>query len=407
MWLFGVGGLIGAQCLAFFGAVYFSARTLTLLPAVLFVALCAANPDFTVYHYYVMTESLSATLLIVCLTLAIRAWDQCSLRYLLAATFVAGLMMTVRPSGFGLIAIALFAFRMPKRKALAFLLALAVWATPIAVASSALRFWRGENTTSLLGPHLYAKAVLIGPAGDTAAETPLEARLLRTATDTYSPIRTVLRDARGTPAYQHLLGYYENCIQHSCTASQYRDVPEAKLNEAMKNVGVRVIAGRPLEYLGLTVREYIGLWYTKITASEVAASEYNRFMSQHPSLPFERFIGATARRHAYPSNLGAAISMAWGLIGIFATIAGPVAALLYWRFRDPALAPVMIVGAAVLIISASTAATAIGFSRYSVGIWPALALLIVVTLEATRRWLLRPSARDVDIVSGHVDRSGG
>src|SRR5205807_8911998 len=119
----------------------------------------------------------------------------------------------------------------------------------------------GDETTSLAGRHLYAKAGLLDAPASPLPADPLRARLEDHLNTAYVPIRAFLR---GGPADVRvvLTEYYESCLQGPCVPEEGVNITwgDARLNDVLQQAALARIARAPLAFARLAATHYQSLW---------------------------------------------------------------------------------------------------------------------------------------------------
>jgi hypothetical protein len=243
--------------------------------------------------------------------------------------------------------------------------------------------------SSLLGRHIFAKAALIDAPPAAAPATAVDVDgAVRQALDyqletAFAPIRSMLERApsnvRGV-----LTIYYETCLQGGCAdeaRAATKEAIEARQTERMGAAGLARIRRSPWQFLRLTWLHYQSLWTFDRLRHPDTANDLNRFLAAHRPLPYEElalalgpertleFSGSPNVRYAqYALSTLGIVSGLLALMGIIAAVTAPRIA--------PAAA---IAGVAALTAHGGlllTALLAAGFSRFLIGLWPALAAAI-------------------------------
>ena len=181
--------LIPAQLLLYGAALAFLGRMILATaggpPAVTIVLTLMINPELNKYHYQMLTESAFLSLEICFLAAVIGYVSRPSLNWLVLASVLAGVELSIRPTGAALppvlVLMVLWKRQTLRSGALPLMLAAAV--LPFLAVTGAERLawyaWHGNAATSLAGRHFYAKAGMIEAPPLTTTETdPLRQRML-------------------------------------------------------------------------------------------------------------------------------------------------------------------------------------------------------------------------------------
>jgi hypothetical protein len=174
--------------------------------------------------------------------------------------------------------------------------------------------------------------------------------------------------------------YYETCLQGGC-ADQARaattESVEARQTELMGAAGSARIRRAPVEFLKLTWLHYGSLWTVNRLRHPDTARDLNAFLAAHRPLPYEElalslgpgrtleFTGSQNVRYAQYAI--SALAMITGALAVFGCVAAITA---------PRISPTLGI-AAMAALSAHaglllTALLAAGFTRFLLGLWPAL-----------------------------------
>ena len=389
--------LLYAAALAWLGGEI-ARLTRSRWPALAIVAGCMMVPQIREFHASILSESLFLTLLVVFLALAVGFADRPSWQLIVMVSVAAGLGATVRRTAFAFVPV-MAAMVLSQRRsggargARAVITALIAALVPFALITGAEQIAapivHGGAASSLLGRHVFAKAALIdappAPPSDDAVRAALDAQL---EVD-LAPIRRVLAEA--PPHVRDVLTiYYETCLQGGC-ADQARaltgESSEARQTEVMGAAGMARVRRAPAAFLGLTWRHYRALWtYNRLRHPDTAAA-INAFLATAPPLPYEEWaIGPGRTLVAAPSPIVRYAQHALTLVAITTGLlaAGAIAAAVIAPRISPTLAAA---GIAALTAHGGlilTAALAAGFTRFLLGLWPA----IVVALVLAAHWAL-------------------
>jgi len=266
-----------------------------------------------------------------------------------------------------------------------FVAAVAPFAAVIATEQVMAPIIHAGAASSLLGRHIFAKAALIeapsdpgDPAADKAAD-PVRRALDDQLERAFAPIRAMLAGApynvRGVLAI-----YYETCLQGGC-ADQARaatgEPNEARQTAVMGAAGLARIRRAPLNFLQLTWLNYGSLWTFNRLRHPATAADLNAFLATHRPLPYEElamslgpdrtleFSGSQNVRYAQIALFAVA-----GLTAALALVGG-VAAVGSLRL-PPALGVACVSALALHGGLVMTALLAAGFTRFLLGLWPAV-----------------------------------
>ena len=405
----GARGAMFAQPLLFSAALVWLGRetlrsTRSSSLAVLVVAASMALPQVTAFHASILTESLFMSMLIAILAVIVRFIREPSMPLIVAMAAMAGANATVRRTGYALLPVLLLLIlqqrhRLDRRTAIRYLAAaLLVFALiPGAEHFSAPAF-HGGYTSSLMGRHLFAKAALIEAPLDSAHGDSLREALEDQLHRVYAPIRDLL--ARAPLDVRAVLTiYYETCLQGACAESARALMPEsneAEQTRALGEVGLRRIIRGPIGFARLTALHFGSLWTVDRLRHPSTSVALTDFINSNRPLPFEReamridpgvpasFDGAEYVRYVQLAFYAlAAFTGLLAAIGLIATLTGT---RLSSDLSVACIAALAAHGGLLL-----TALLAAGFSRFLIGLWPAVTTAALFGAQALLRGQIRSS----------------
>jgi len=401
--IFGARGAIVAQPILFGAALAFLGReivrrTRSTWLAVAVVIASMALPQIREFHASILSESLFLSLLIVFLAIGVRFAYHPTWHLMVLVATAAGLNATVRRTAFALLPVMALMVLFQRHKLrgsqppLFFVAALAPFLVIVGAEQAAAPVVHAGASSSLMGRHMFAKAALIdapafakATAGKPPAATdPVRAALDRQLEEDYAPIREFLASA---PADLRavLAIYYETCLQGGCvdrSRALMPDVSEAQQTATLGAAAMARIRRAPLAFARLTVMNYLSLWTVDRLRHPDRAAALTAFIASHRPMPFEDLAfsldpGETLAFQGSPRVR----YMQWaiGIVGIWTAaiaLAGIAAALAIPRvpplFTIAAVAALTAHGCLLL-----TAILASGFSRFTQGVWPAIAMAAV------------------------------
>ena len=399
--LTGARGAIIVQPLLFSAALALLGRevirtTRSTWLAVSIIAGTIVVPQLREYHASILSESLFLSLLVVFLALVVRFMRFPTWRLMVFIAITVGLAVTVRRTAFAFFPVLLVMVLLQRRHLsgvgslrpvapLFFVAALAPFAVIVAAEQVMAPIIHAGAPSSLLGRHIFAKAALID-APDSAATN--EAGAIRQAIDeqlerAFAPIRTMLanapRNVRGV-----LTIYYETCLQGGCAdaaRAATQETVEATQTEVMGAAGWARIRRAPWQFVKLTGLHYESLWTINRLRHPDTANDLNAFLATHRPLPYEElalslgpgrtleFTGSQRVRYAqYAISLIAVITGALAVFGCAAAIAVPR--------LSPALGVACVAALTAHAGLLLTALLAAGFTRFLLGLWPALVVAL-------------------------------
>ena len=416
----GARGAIVAQpilfsaALAFLGYEIVRATRSTWLAAAIVLGSMAV-PQIRDFHASILSESLFLSLLVIFLALAVRFMHHPTWRLMVFVAISVGVAATVRRTAFAFVPVMLAmvllqrhhlsgAARLRPVRPLFFVAALAPFAVIAGTEQVMAPIIHAGAPSSLLGRHLFAKAALIeappepsDPAADRA-EDPVRRALDDQLENAFAPIRTMLAGAPGN-ARGVLTIYYETCLQGGC-ADRARaatgEPNEERQTEVMGAAGLSRIRRAPLNFLRLTWMHYRSLWAFDRLRHPDTAAELNAFLATHRPLPYEElalslgpdrtmeFSGSQNVRYAQYAISAAAIVT--GVLAVAGCLAAMASCKLAPAFRAACVAALTLHAGLFL-----TALLAAGFTRFLLGLWPAL--VVALGLAAWGVLLLRGDVR--------------
>lgn len=410
--LAGGNGAIVVQPIVFAAALAFLGSEIVKLTRSTWLALAVVAgsmllPQVREFHASVLSESLFLSLLIVFLAFAVRFAYHPTWHLMVLIATTAGLSATVRRTGFAFLPVMLAMVWMQRHRlrgsqpALFFVAAVAPFFVVIGAEQAAAPLVHAGQSSSLLGRHMFAKAALIeAPPARTSAEAaagkpagdPIRAALDQHLQNDYAPIRAVLA-AAPSDVRAVLSIYYETCLQGGCvdrSRALMPDANEAAQTAALGRAGTARIRRAPLAFLHLLAINYQSLWTVERLRHPDRAPRLNAFIASHRPLPFEKLafsLDPDQTLEFQPAPRVRYMQMAIGAIAVWTAgiaLAGMVAALTVWQV-PPALAMAATAALAAHGGLLLTAALAAGFSRFTIGLWPA-----IVTASLFGLWALLP-----------------
>lgn len=408
--VFGARGAMLAQPLLFGSALAFLGSeivrlTRSTLLAVIVLVGCMALPQIRDYHASILSESLFLTLLIVFLGCAVRfAYHPTWHLMVLVATTV-GLSATVRRTGFALVPVMLVMVLLERYRlkgsqpALFFVAAIAPFLVVIGAEQLAAPLVHAGKSSSLMGRHMFAKAALLDAPPAPPSSDPIRSALDAHLQTDYAPIRQFLasapRDIRGV-----LSMYYETCLQGGCadrSRALMPDAGESVQTETMGHAATSRIWRAPAAFLDLLLMNYQALWTVERLRHPDRAPELTAFVAAHRPMPFEKLAFSLEPEHVMEFTASPRVRYAQIAISALAFWTGAIAVVglagIFFASRVPR--PLAIAAVSALAAHGGlllTAGLAAGFSRFTLGLWPA-----IVTAAAFGAWACvssgRPTAR--------------
>lgn len=408
--IFGPRGALVVQPLLFGGALAFLGTeivrlTRSTLLAALVVLGCIALPQIRDYHASILSESLFLTLLVVFLGFAVRFAYHPTWHLMVLVATAAGLAATVRRTGYALVPVMLVMVLLERSRlrgsqpALFFVAALAPFLVIIGAELAAAPVVHAGRSSSLLGRHMFAKAALIEAPPKPPSSDRVRAALDEHLESDYAPIRRFLasapRDIRGV-----LSIYYETCLQGGCadrSRALLSDVDESVQTGTMGAAAMSRIRRAPFAFLDLLLMNYQALWTVERLRHPDRAPELAAFVAAHRPMPFEGLAFSLQPEHVMEFPPAPRVRYAQIAIGALAVWTGAIALVGLAGIVIAPRLPRSVAIAAVAALAAHgglilTAGLAAGFSRFTLGLWPA-----IVTAALFGLWSIvesvRPTAR--------------
>jgi hypothetical protein len=392
--------IIYSAALAFMGSEIVRATRNTWL-AVAVVAGCLIVPQIREYHASILSESLFLSSLVVFLGLSIRFAHDPTWRLMVLVAITVGASAVVRRTGFAFVPVMLVmvllqrqhlrpdsakatsgsgggSFRLRGPAALFFIAALVPFGVIVGGEQVIAPLVHGGAPSSLLGRHVFAKAALIEAPTAPPSGDPVRRALDEQLETAFAPIRSMLASApynvRGV-----LTIYYETCLQGGC-ADEARALTlapdEARQTELMGAAGLARIRRAPLNFLKLTWLHYGSLWTVNRLRHPDTVPALNAFIAAHRPMPFEHYALALGPDRTLVFEPLAIVRYAQVAAFGLAVVTGGLAMLGLIAVFGPRLSPALVTaGIAALAAHGGlllTALLAAGFTRFLLGLWPAL-----------------------------------
>ncbi|HUQ89095.1 MAG TPA: hypothetical protein VM096_16170 [Vicinamibacterales bacterium] len=394
--IFGARGAIVAQPILFGAALAFLGREIvrftrrTWLAAAVVIGSMAL-PQIRDFHASILSESLFLSLLILFLALSVRFAYHPTWHWMVLIATAAGLGATVRRTAFALLPVMLLMVLFQRHKlrgsqpALFFVAAVAPFLVIIGAEQATAPVVHGGASSSLMGRHMFAKAALIDAPPATPAADHVHAALDRHLEEDYAPIRAFLASA--PPDIRAVLEiYYETCLQGGCVDRSRALMPnlnEAQQTETLGAVAMARIRRAPLAFAQLAGMNYISLWTVDRLRHPDRAAALTAFVASHRPMPFEELAFSLEPGEVLAFEGSPRVRyMQWaiGIVGVWTAAVALVG--IAAAFAMPPLPPLFTIAAASALAAHSclllTAILASGFSRFTQGVWPAIAMAAVV-----------------------------
>jgi hypothetical protein len=391
----GARGAIVAQPILFGAALAFLGRELVRVTrstwlAVAVVIATMALPQIREFHASILSESLFLSVLITFLALAVRFSSFSTWHLMVLIAMTAGLAGTVRRTGFALVPVMLVMVLLERHRlkapqaALFFVAALAPFLVVVGAEQAIAPIMHHGHTSSLMGRHMFAKAALIDAPAAAPSSDPIRAALDQHLQNDYAPIRAFLasapRDLRAV-----LSIYYETCLQGGCVDRSRElmpDLDEAGQTKTLGSVANWRIARAPIAFLDLLALNYGSLWTVDRLRHPDRAERLTAFIAAHRPMPFERLAMSLEPDQVLAFLPSPRIRyVQWVVTALAIWTALLAAAGLFGIAMPGTLSPVLTIAVIAALAAHGclllTAATAAGFARFTLGIWPAIVMAAI------------------------------
>lgn len=348
------------------------------------------NPFLNVYHFTIMTESLSVSLLLLLLAATAQYLRTGGLPALAIVGGLVGALIAVRPTGIAFLPIVVL---LPfcrgsapvSRRLLAVILpCLALVATEVAYYHAV----HPGDRDSLAPIHILAKGGLVEVpdataiiAGAPAYRQPLD----RALEDDLRSTRQLIDAAPDLQALCRMLDNYETFIQYRFALPERDAAYRLGGRTALLDAGMDRILTAPLSYARLSLRHLECLW-TLSVASIAEKEEFHRFIDSKRPIPFEPDVIDSFTTG--PSPPGAPLLRAILVtLNAVCAIAGLLLLIaLLQRHRPPVtLGMAGLCGIALHANLLITAMAGVSIPRYPLSLWP----LLMIGTGAFLWWALR------------------
>ncbi|HYH19467.1 MAG TPA: hypothetical protein VD995_12695 [Azospirillum sp.] len=397
--------LAGGAAVLLAGTVATLTRSVLAGAAVLVLLL--ANPVVFAYHHAILTESLATTLLTVALALLLRLLHRPSPGWFYGLCAVGALGWALRPAGAVflpfLLVVALFAWRwlgLSLRPLLAALALMAAAGQGGAIGANALVHGEARSSSNL-GTGLFGKALLLAPGvEDRFAGSPHEADLRRVAAVARPAVEALERI--DDPRLRMIIGHdYVNFLRFGVLFPEWAEragrADSVARNRTAGTLAMEILRHDPAGYLRLTAWEFAALlvlppistvaeqraWRAELERLAPwpydGASGLNREDGER-RLEFHVLTGDQPEVRARPAFLVHAFR------AVHAVFHAAGLAALAWVLVRPGrsgFAARAIAAAALLYLGtlAMTALGDVGGVRYTVPIWPCVALVLALLVH--------------------------
>jgi len=187
--------------------------------------------------------------------------------------------------------------------------------------------------------------------------------------------------------------YYETCLQGGCVDRSRELMPDRDEAEQTKMLGSAAnarIMRAPIAFLDLLALNYGSLWTVDRLRHPDRAERLTAFMAAHRPMPFERSAFSLEPDQVLAFQPSPRIRYAqWAVTALAIWTALLAAAGLIGIAMPERLSPFLTIAATAALAAHGclllTAATAAGFARFTLGIWPA-----IVTAALCGAWALLP-----------------
>ena len=358
----------------------FRSRVLTLLVALSLFG----NPEIAKFHVAVLTESVFISLLCVMAgNLALLVVRPTLCRAAVSA-LACGIAITVRPAGLGLmpiwpILIWFIGGRCSGRR-LRLSIAMAVPLVACTLAESVAWHLHHPDLPSrptLVNRHLYGRGLMMDSVS-VGSEDEIGV-FLNGAREKTEAARAFVAGAPDGQTRLLLLTRYEVLAQHELFHEEVEALSGrrgATRNEVLGEIGWRAIAASPQAWVANAVTNYAGLWTMYELLTPAASRRYARYVEQATDVPFSETGVIRSHRPSHPAAWPVRVVM----MAAFMATAFAASLAVYRRWRhagvglDERLLLAAICGLLVHGHYALVALVGVANARYSLAMWPLLAL---------------------------------
>ncbi len=382
--------IIYAAVLAWLGREIVRATRNTWL-ATAVIAGCMILPQIRDYHASILSESLFLSLLVALLALNVRFAYHPTWRLMVAIALTVGASALVRRTGFAFVPVMLVMGLLQRRPAggsrpqahvaFFFVAALAPFAVIVGIEQAIASMVHAGAPSSLMGRHMFAKAALIDARPAAPSDDPVR-RAIDAQLETHlAPIREML--SRAPDRVRGVLSiYYETCLQGGCAdeaRALTRESSEARQTAVLGAAGLARLRRAPINFLELTWLHYRSLWTVDRLRHPDTAPALNQFLAAHRPLPYEHYALALGPDRTLSFEPSAHVRYAQIVMSLVALLTGALAlAALAAAIAAPPLPPAFVVASIAALTAHAglllTALLAAGFTRFLLGLWPALVL---------------------------------
>jgi hypothetical protein len=367
--------------------IYPSAITWTLVGCVILL-----NPFLWRYTQMMLTESLYAStcvLFLACMTMAIKNRPH-GAYWLLSSGLLAGIAISIRPVGYGLVAAAGFGSVFWRGR---FLWALALTMAPVVASVLALSAWNWSKhdvfSTQVLGGYeAIGKVALLVPHDLPGQNHEVAAQIAKNVEPVSSRLPTSLDRSRDY-FWMTYLGFNDvrrdgvfPTLAAAVGAPDTRDedlqpiATQVRVNELAGAIARQTILYRPLAYLQNVLIHFIALW-TYPTMSDNKEQLHLRNMLCRPE--FEKFYCQgpfTPVRIVVPTAVAVGKNLLLTLLMLL-SVAVPLVFLLK-KDSSPRLAAAAVTAMCINANYGIISLVEVGLPRYAIPMWP---LLCIFTME--------------------------
>jgi hypothetical protein len=390
--LVGARGAIIAQPMLFGAALAYLGREIAALTRSTWLALAVvagsmALPQIREFHASILSESLFLSLLILFLAFGVRFAYHPTWHLMVLIAMSAGLATAVRRTGFALLPVMVLMVLFQRRKLRGshppffFVAAVAPFLVIIGIDQAVTPLVHNGPSSSLMGRHMFAKAALIDSVPASPSVDPVRAGLERHLEHDYAPIRSFLASAP-SDLRSVLSMNYETCLQGPCVDRSRELMPdknEAEQTAMLGAVAMARIRRSPLAFARLTAMNYQSLWTFDRLHHPDRAPALNAFVAANRPMPFEKHAFSLEPEHTFRfEGIDRVRYLQWALsivaIWTIALAAGGIVATV----ASAQLPPLFAIAATAALVTHSslvlTAVLASGFSRFTLGVWPAIVM---------------------------------
>lgn len=365
--------------------------SLVLMPLLL-------NPELLKYHFQIMTESLSSSLLCLFLTSILTFFSEKRLKSLALATSWVGLGLLIRPINYswlaGIMITLILVGPLWKRRLLPLLTAAGAPLLACILLGSTL-YWglHGSfRTQSFLGHNLIGKAALWSDPS-IVSSTP---SLVKSFSKEISPFRHALLKTKNIQNYYQIAGPFYDHIRYHIMPS----LKEGPLTDhQMLTYSLEIIRARYLFFIRDALINLASLWVLLDLKTPRERKLLGQFLEEEKTfqqVPFIRDLFKVS--HERPKILVYLVRFVFASLFIttLAVLGRTIISLKRTRYRSPNLLAAAVASSVIHAGFFITCILQAGLPRYAMSFWPCLYIFGVLLLKYLYDLFFRKGSRTYD-----------